>query len=248
MIYCYYYYYFNHHRILLAHYHQPGVLCIDVYLHYITYTIDYIQSDQLNMAFLELGTIVSKFGRQIKTWHEIYEDVAKRFVKVAVELRKGPEIKSILSSYRNLCQASELKSFANVVLLYLDQAEKRAQKAIEKSKSKSLALDLENEIPENVLLSDVSGEDLKDRTDREFVTPWMRFLWETYRVVLELLKTTKEPQLEAVYHVSNNFPLDVKLTFELSLFRKLVKEHLNSVLNTRERMNSRDFQTFYVLT
>ncbi|KAG2389052.1 hypothetical protein C9374_014452 [Naegleria lovaniensis] len=163
-------------------------------------TADYIQSDQLNMAFLELGTIVSKFGRQIKTWHEIYEDVAKRFIKVSVELRKGQEIKSILSSYRNLCQASELKSFANVVLLYLDQAEKRAQKAIEKSKSKSVALDLENEVPENVLLSDVSGEDLKDRTDREFVTPWMRFLWETYRVVLELLKSTKEPQLEAVYH------------------------------------------------
>lgn len=46
----------------------------------------------------------------------------------------------------------------------------------------SLPQDLEAESsPEEMMLSYVSGEKSKDRTDRELVTPWFKFLWETYR-------------------------------------------------------------------
>ena len=49
------------------------------------------------------------------------------------------------------------------------------------------------------MLSYVSGEKGKDRSDRETVTPWFKFLWETYRTVLEILRNNSK--LEALYAV-----------------------------------------------
>lgn len=53
----------------------------------------------------------------------------------------------------------------------------------------------------SVLLSTVSGEDTQDRTDRIMLMPWVKFLWESFRNVLELLKNNR--QLEVIYvHVA----------------------------------------------
>ena len=42
--------------------------------------------------------------------------------------------------------------------------------------------------PSSLLLSAVSGEDTQDRTDRAILTPWVKFLWESYRQCLDLLR------------------------------------------------------------
>ena len=34
----------------------------------------------------------------------------------------------------------------------------------------------------------MSGEGTKERTDRVMLTPWVKFLWESYRNTLDLLK------------------------------------------------------------
>lgn len=81
------------------------------------------------------------------------------------------------------------------------------------------------------MLSYVSGEKSKDRTDRTFVTPWFRFLWETYRNLLDILRHNS--RLEALY------ALTITRTFEFcfkykrqSEFRRLcelLRSHLTNI-------------------
>lgn len=44
----------------------------------------------------------------------------------------------------------------------------------------------------------VSGEDTQDRTDRAILTPWVKFLWESYRQCLDLLRNNT--RVERLYH------------------------------------------------
>ncbi len=46
--------------------------------------------------------------------------------------------------------------------------------------------------PEAVMLSTMTMESEKERADRDIMVPWLRFLWETYRAVLEVLRTMQK--------------------------------------------------------
>lgn len=48
------------------------------------------------------------------------------------------------------------------------------------------------------MFSAVSGEDAQDRSDRTILTPWVKFLWESYCQCLELLRTNAH--VETLYH------------------------------------------------
>lgn len=43
----------------------------------------------------------------------------------------------------------------------------------------------------------MSGEGVKERSDRVLLAPWVKFLWESYRNMLELLKNNNT--IERVY-------------------------------------------------
>ena len=72
------------------------------------------------------------------------------------------------------------------------------QSTLETTAATASVDDLEaSETPESILLSTVSGEQSRDRTDRAIVTPWLKFLWETYRTVLDILRNNA--RLEIMY-------------------------------------------------
>ncbi len=93
--------------------------------------------------------------------------------------------------------------------------------------------DLEEDAsPEDLMLSYVSADKGKDRTEREQVTPWFRFLWEAYRTVLEILRIN--PKLESLYQIvaikAFHFCLEYKRNTEFRRLCDILRQHLQNQL------------------
>ena len=108
-----------------------------------------------------------------------------KYVDICVDMKQGRKCKDALINYRNACQQVNVASLEDVIKYLLQVASARAEEASKAAEAKLEGVeDLEAEAsPEEMMLSYVSGEKSKDRTDRELVTPWFKFLWESYRCV-----------------------------------------------------------------
>ena len=131
------------------------------------------------------------------------EPIMNRFIELCVELRKGRTAKEGLMQYKNIAQNTSVQSIEAVVTRFIQLADNKVKEAQEKAATVQVALDVDDleasETTESILLGAVSGDQSKDRTDRALVTPWLKFLWESYRTSLETLKNNA--RLETIYQV-----------------------------------------------
>ncbi|KAK9890722.1 hypothetical protein WA026_012070 [Henosepilachna vigintioctopunctata] len=167
-------------------------------------------------------------------WSEsVLEPIMFKYLDLCVELKKSHIAKEGLFQYRNLFQSVNVGSLENVIRGYLRMAEERTENAREQSAQAVIDIDdLDNlATPESILLSAVSGEDAQDRSDRTILTPWVKFLWESYCQCLELLRTNA--------HVENLYHDIARMAFQFCLkynrkteFRKLcdkLRKHLDDI-------------------
>lgn len=167
-------------------------------------------------------------------WSEsVLEPIMFKYLELCVELKKSHIAKEGLFQYRNMFQSVNVGSLENVIRGYLRSAEERTESAREQSQQAVIDIDdLDNlATPESILLSAVSGEDAQDRSDRTILTPWVKFLWESYCQCLELLRTNAH--VETLYHdiakMAFNFCLKYNRKTE---FRKLcdkLRKHLEDI-------------------
>lgn len=119
-----------------------------------------------------------------------------RFIDLCVELRAGNMAKEGLIQYKALTNNNPIL-FETIVKYYLTKATEAARDA--QAKADELELELgdldEDETTAEQLMLAVTGEGSKERTerivDKEVVTPWIKFLWETYRNVLDCFRHSK---------------------------------------------------------
>uniref|UniRef100_A0A286XC28 Eukaryotic translation initiation factor 3 subunit A n=1 Tax=Cavia porcellus TaxID=10141 RepID=A0A286XC28_CAVPO len=196
-------------------------------------------------------------SKKHRTWQKIHEPIMLKYLELCVDLRKSHLAKEGLYQYKNICQQVNIKSLEDVVRSYLKLAEEKTEAA--KEESQQMVLDIEDldniQTPESVLLSAVSGEDTQDRTDRLLLTPWVKFLWESYRQCLDLLRNNS--RVERLYHdiAQQAFKFCLQYTRKAE-FRKLcdnLRMHLSQIQrhhnqSTAINLNNPESQSMHLET
>ncbi|KAI1640951.1 eukaryotic translation initiation factor 3 subunit A [Biscogniauxia mediterranea] len=178
------------------------------------------------------------------------EPVMLLLVELSVEQKKGKLAKDALYSYKNIAQNTNistielvLKKFIELAAEKVTAAQKKAdevQESIEATATSSID-DLEaSETPESILLATVSGEQSRDRTERAVVTPWLKFLWEAYRTVLDILRNNA--RLEILYQSTAMQAFDFCLKYQRKTeFRRLcelLRNHVQTAAKYSSQMHA----------
>lgn len=166
----------------------------------------------------------------------ILEPIMLKFVELCVELRRGRVAKDGLLQYKNVSQNQNPASIELVIKHFIKLSEDKVRSAQEKADAAANeALDVEDleesETPESMLLGAVTSEESRDRTDRALVTPWLKFLWESYRTALDILRNNArlEVPYQQIAHQALKFCLSLQRKTEFRRLCDLLRTHLSNV-------------------
>ncbi|XP_010259909.1 PREDICTED: eukaryotic translation initiation factor 3 subunit A [Nelumbo nucifera] len=188
-------------------------------------------------------------SKRYRAWQKTLERIMFKYVELCVDMRRGRFAKDGLIQYRIVCQQVNVSSLEEVIKHFMHLSTERAEQARSQAQALEEALDVDDleadKRPEDLMLSYVSGEKGKDRSDRELVTPWFKFLWETYRTVLEILRNNSK--LEALYamtaHRAFQFCKQYKRTTEFRRLCEIIRNHLVNLNKYRDQRDRPDLSS-----
>ncbi|XVF14891.1 hypothetical protein REPUB_Repub09cG0099900 [Reevesia pubescens] len=185
-------------------------------------------------------------SKRYRAWQKTLERIMFKYVELCVDMRKGRFAKDGLIQYRIVCQQVNVSSLEEVIKHFMHLSTEKAELARTQAQALEEALDVDDleadKRPEDLMLSYVSGEKGKDRSDREHVTPWFKFLWETYRTVLDILRNNSK--LEALYamtaHRAFQFCKQYKRTTEFRRLCEIIRNHLANLNKYKDQRDRPD--------
>jgi hypothetical protein len=161
-------------------------------------------------------------SRRHRTWSLVYEQIMMTYLDLCLDGQKSRECKDGLHQYRNLSQTQAPGSLEKIILYLLGKAEAActeakafvdAEQLAEAASAGATAVDGDTggagggdddgadgfgASPQAILLSTMSTDPAKNQRDSTLLLPSLKFLWEIYRSVLDILRSNSK--LEHVYH------------------------------------------------
>jgi translation initiation factor 3 subunit A len=186
---------------------------------------------QQHEAALSLLHEILSGPRRQRTWSPAFEQIMMAYLDLCLKLFKTREAKDGLHQYRNLSQSQAPGSLEKVIRHLMDKALAQCQKAQAAVDQATLAqtTDTEDELgatPEAILLSTMAMDPAKSQRDSALLLPTLKFLWETYRAILDILRSSSK--LEHVYHAAAQQALLFCQTYN----RRVEFRHLTDMLRT----------------
>lgn len=164
------------------------------------------------------------------------EPIVFRFLALGVELKRGRFIKDGLHQYKKLVQGSPegLASVGAVARKYIDLVETKM--ASEQAKAEELQKEEEDDdleggvTPENLLTSVYENDQSVGGFNDEAVTSWLKFTWESYRAVLDLLRNNSHLEItySGVVSRSMQFCLKYNRKNEFKRLAEMLRQHLDA--------------------
>jgi translation initiation factor 3 subunit A len=201
--------------------------------------LELIEVGKVEDANQALYDIITDNQTRRRQWSKTYEEIMMKLMELSVQLRKPLMVKEALHKYRATCMQSNVSSLDDVVRYLVKISEKRTEEARSKVDSDAVALgaeDLEDdamETPDTLILEAAGNALTKERVDRQEVVPWMRFLWEVYRVTLDIVKS--HSKLEVCYHeVAERafaFCGKYKRFMEFRRLCDMLRQHMNQLIH-----------------
>lgn len=163
------------------------------------------------------------------------EPIVFRFLELGVELKRGRFIKDGLHQYKKLVQGSPegLVSVGAVARKYIDYVE--IKMASEQAKAEELQKEEDDDLeggvtPENLLISAYQQDQSVGGFNDEAVTSWLKFTWESYRAVLDLLRNNSHLEItySGVVSRSMQFCLKYNRKNEFKRLAEMLRQHLDA--------------------
>ncbi|GJY33021.1 hypothetical protein Tco_0417490 [Tanacetum coccineum] len=159
-------------------------------------------------------------SRRYRAWQKPHEKIMFKYIELCVDMRRGRFAKDGLIQYRIICQQVNVASLEEVIKYFIDLSTKKAELARSQAQALEDALDV---------------DDLEaDNRPRELVTPWFKFLWQTYRTVLEILRNNSK--LMALYAVRYS----ASRTTEFRRLCEIIRNHLANLNKYRDQRDRPD--------
>eukprot|EP00929_Paragymnodinium_shiwhaense_P085951 TRINITY_DN4640_c1_g1_i2.p2 TRINITY_DN4640_c1_g1~~TRINITY_DN4640_c1_g1_i2.p2 ORF type:complete len:1291 (+),score=520.77 TRINITY_DN4640_c1_g1_i2:132-4004(+) len=167
---------------------------------------DFLQVGKKSESLNTLHAAITnrKFRNQFSP---ILEEIMMKLLELCVELKRMRTAREALHQYRTTCQNNHIKSIETVITHFRQKAEAKVQQAKAEQEDAMAAMEDfdEAEAPQTILLRAIQASDTRQQSQDRDVHMHFRFLWDTYKVCLDVLKNNHK--LEEVYHqtASNAF-------------------------------------------
>merc|ERR1712137_1324951 len=151
-----------------------------------------LETDRKDSAIQVLNDCLS--GKKNKNqWQPILEEVITLLLETSIKSQNYKAVKDGLHQYRTICFPSNTSSLEKVIYEFLVKGDTCVREAKEAGPNTQA----DDESIESKILRSVSGDAFEERSDRAHIQPYIKFLWESFRAILDLVRN--KPKLELTY-------------------------------------------------
>ena len=167
--------------------------------------------------------------KRYRTYTVVLDSMMMKYFELCVSLQKGKFAKEGLGQFKNLCQNVNIQSLEVVIKKFIELAEEKVMSTskVENSQLEQIE-DLEASFsPEALLMMDV----FKEKGEKVNMASGFRFLWESYRSVLDVLKNNSKLEIlyQSVCSHAFDFCVRYKRANEFRRLCEVLRGHLNSI-------------------